>query len=299
MGPYPGMASTIDLSTLPAPDIVEPLSFETIRAQMLAALPEAFSALVASDPAVKVLEVCALREVMLRQRVNEAARAVMLAKALGNDLVNLGALFGVERLVIDPGTPEDGVPPTLEDIEDYRARIALAPEGYSVAGPIGAYEFHARAADPDVLDVAVDSPAPAEVVVTVLSRLGDGEPSPELLASVLAAVSAETVRPVGDRVTVQPCETVPFDLEAVLHVLPGPDASVVLASAQARLVEFLASRRRIGRPVPISGVMAALHVAGVERVTLAAPLGDIEVDAGQAAHCAAPTVTLATGGGGA
>lgn len=293
------MASTIDLSNLPAPDIVEPLSFEVIRAQMLAALPAEFSALVESDPAVKVLEVCAYREVMLRQRVNEAARAVMLAKALGNDLVNLGALFGVDRLVLDPGAPEDGVPPTLEDIEDYRARIALAPEGYSVAGPIGAYEFHARAADPDVLDVAVDSPAPAEVVVTVLSRLGDGEPSPELLATVLAAINADAVRPVGDRVTVQPCEAVAFAIEATLHVLPGPDAAVVLATAQARLGEFLASRRRIGRPVPISGVMAALHIAGVERVTLAAPLGDVAVDAGQAAYCAAPIVALALEGGGA
>lgn len=286
------MASTVDLSTLPAPDVVEALSFADIRAQMLASLPAEFTAIVASDPAIKVLEVAAYREVLLRQRINEAARAVMLAKALGNDLVNLGALFDVERLVIDPGNPEDGVPPTLEDIEAYRARIALAPEGYSVAGPTGAYEFHARAADPDVLDVAVSSPAPAEVVVTILSRVGDGAPSPELLASVVAAVNDATVRPVGDRVTVTPAETVPFAVTAKLHVLPGPDASVVLSEAQARLDAFLLSRRRIGRAVPVSGILAALHTAGVERVELASPLADVSVAADQAAYCAAPALSV-------
>ena len=44
----------------------------------------------------------------------------------------------------------------------------------SVAGPTGAYEFHALSADGDVKDAAATSPAPGEVVVTVLSRTGDG-----------------------------------------------------------------------------------------------------------------------------
>jgi phage-related baseplate assembly protein len=290
------MANTIDLSNLPAPDIVEPLSFEAIRAQMLAELPPDY-VLVESDPAVKILAIAAYRELMVRQRVNEGAVAGMPAKALGNDLVNLAALFGVVRLVLDPGDPDAGVPPVLEDIEDLRARMVLAPEGFSVAGPVGAYEFHARAADPDVLDVAVDSPAPAEVLLTVLSRVGDGEPSADLLTKVSDAVNADAVRPVGDRVTVQPATILAFAIEATLHVLPGPDASVVLATAQARLAEFLASRRKIGRAVPISGLMSALHVPGVERVALASPVADVAVDADQAAYCAAPVVTLAEAGG--
>ena len=286
------MAATVDLSALPAPDIVETLSFEAILADMIAALPADFSALVESDPAFKVLEIAAYREVMVRQRVNEAARAVMLAKALGNDLVNLGALFGVERLVIDPGDPEEGVAPTLEDIEAYRARIALAPEGYSVAGPIGAYEFHARAADPEVLDVKVFSPAPAEVTIAVLSRDGDGAASPELLSAVAEAVNDDTKRPVGDRVTVESADVETFEIEATLFVLPGPDASVVLSTAQDRLTDFLASRRKIGRAIPISGIMAALHVAGVERVELVSPLDDFEVADNAAAYCAAPAVAV-------
>ena len=40
-------------------------------------------------------------------------------------------------------------------------------------------------------------PAPAEVVVAVLSTEGDGTASPELLAAVAEAVNDEDVRPMG------------------------------------------------------------------------------------------------------
>lgn len=56
--------STIDLSTLPSPNVVEALGFETIFAAMLNDLcvrDPSFTALVGSDPAYKVLEVCAYR----------------------------------------------------------------------------------------------------------------------------------------------------------------------------------------------------------------------------------------------
>ncbi len=87
---------TIDLSQLPAPDVVEELDFETILAERKATLislyPEEGQDAVArtlaleSEPIVKLLQENAYREVIWRQRVNEAARAVMLAYASGSDL---------------------------------------------------------------------------------------------------------------------------------------------------------------------------------------------------------------------
>ena len=62
----------------------------------------------------------------------------------------------------------------MESDPDFRRRIQLAPEGFSVAGPEGAYIFHALSADPGVLDACATSPSPGEVVVTVLARAGDG-----------------------------------------------------------------------------------------------------------------------------
>lgn len=52
----------IDLSTVPAPNVVQALNFETILAEMLADLQardSVFTALVESDPAYKILEVAA------------------------------------------------------------------------------------------------------------------------------------------------------------------------------------------------------------------------------------------------
>ncbi|EOU4945387.1 baseplate assembly protein, partial [Enterobacter hormaechei] len=91
----------IDLSQLPAPDVVEELDFETIlaerKATMISLFPEEQQEAVArtlaleSEPLTKYLEENAYREVIWRQRVNEAARSVMLAYAAGNDLDLLGA----------------------------------------------------------------------------------------------------------------------------------------------------------------------------------------------------------------
>ncbi|MEH6565288.1 MAG: baseplate assembly protein, partial [Halopseudomonas sp.] len=100
--------TAVDLSQLPPPQVVEPLDFETIFARKLAQLIELdpqFDALVESDPAYKILQVSAYDELLLRQRVNEAARAVMLAYAQDADLDQLAANFNVQRLLITPGNP--------------------------------------------------------------------------------------------------------------------------------------------------------------------------------------------------
>jgi phage-related baseplate assembly protein len=68
------------LSRLPAPNVIEPLDFESILAEQLVDLEErdsAFAGLQESDRAMKVLQVTAYRELKVRQRINEAARVVM------------------------------------------------------------------------------------------------------------------------------------------------------------------------------------------------------------------------------
>jgi phage-related baseplate assembly protein len=288
--------TTIDLSTLPPPSVVETLDFEAILAAMLADLQArdpAFTALVESDPAYKILEVCAYRELLIRQRVNDAARATMLAYATGADLEQIGALFGVTRLTITEAD-EEAVPPVpavMESDTDLRRRIQLALEGLSTAGPEGAYIFHALAADGDVLDAAASSPSPGNVVVTVMCRsVADGVPSSGLLDIVEVALNAEDVRPLTDNVTVQPVTVVNFTLTAELYTYPGPDPAVVTQAARDALEAYLESVRRIGKDVTVSGIYAALHQPGVQRVHLLNPNLDIEVEADEVSFCASYTV---------
>jgi len=288
-------SSSVDLSRLPAPTVVEQLSFETILAEMIAdiqaRMPE-FDATVESDPAVKILQVAAYRELLNRQRFNDRARGVMLAYATGSDLDQLAALVGVTRLVIQEENAVLGLPQILEPDDALRQRVVLAPESFSVAGPELAYVFHARSAHADVLDASAISPVPGEVIVTVLSRTGDGTASAEVLEAVEAVVNSRPVRPLTDLVTVQSVEVVPFTIEAQLFTFPGPDASLIVAAAQAKLDEHLAANRLIGRDLTFSGLNAALHVEGIQRVQFTTPLATIAISSTQVAHCTAVDVTF-------
>ncbi len=291
--------SLIDLSQLPAPTVIEALDYETILAAMIADLQArdaAFDALVESDPAYKILEVAAYREALLRQRVNDAAKAVMLAYAAGADLDQLAALQSVARLLVDPGDPA-AIPPvaaTYESDDRLRQRVQLAPEGQSTAGPTEAYEFHALSADANVLDVDVSSPAATEVLVTVLSAIGDGTPDQALLDAVTAALSDKKVRPLTDQVTVQAATVVGYAIDAVLYVYDGPDPEVVRQAAADAAAKYAADHHRLGHDITLSGLYAALHQPGVQRVVLNAPVADIVVANDQAAYCTG--ITVASGG---
>jgi phage-related baseplate assembly protein len=293
--------SAIDLSLLPVPDVVETLDFEAILAAMkadLAARAPELAAVLAleSEPVVKLLEVAAYWVVLGRARVNDAAEAVMLARAVGADLDNLAALFGVVRLVISPGNPSaiPPVPPTLESDADLRRRAQLALEGFSTAGPEGAYVFHALSASADVLDASATSPSPGDVLVTVLSRTGSGAAPAPLLATVAAALNADEVRPLCDNVVVQSAAIVSYAITATLYFYPGPDSAVVLAAAQAAATAYAAAQHRLGRDVTRSGLFAALHQPGVQRVELAAPAASLTIGSAQASWCTG--ITLTNGG---
>lgn len=296
--------ATIDLSQLPFPTVVEVIDFEAILAERKANLVALFpvdkqaeilaTLALESEPLAMLLQESVYREITLRQRINDAARACMLAYAQGADLDQLAALLGVQRLVVTPADPATEASAVMESDADLRLRVQLAPETFSIAGPVGAYIAIALGADGKVLDAAVKSPAPGVVLVTVLSRDGNGTADNALIAAVAAKVNAEDVRPLTDKVLVQSAEVVPYQVQATLVTLPGPDPSVVIAQASKRLDAYLADCHRIGREVAISGIHAALHTGGVERVELVKPAANVVANDTQAPYCT--QVTLTNGG---
>ena len=298
------MSGTIDLSQLPPPVVVEPLDFETLFAQRKAAFiamyPEDEQEEIArtleleSEPITMLLEENCYRELLLRQRVNEAARAVMLAYSTDSDLDNLAVNFNVERLTIQE--EDDSVTPPIEAVmesdPDLRTRTQQAFEGLSVAGPTAAYEFWGRSADGRVADISAVSPTPACVTISVLSREGDGTASDDLLSVVAAALNDEEVRTGADRVTVQSAEIVPYQIDATLYIYPGPEAEPVRQASEQQLQAYIAAQNRLGRDIRLSAIYAALHVEGVQRVELAQPVADIVLSDYQASHCTEYTITV-------
>ncbi|MEM7269512.1 MAG: baseplate J/gp47 family protein [Pseudomonadota bacterium] len=291
----------VDLAALPPPDLVEELNYETILASLLDDLRDkwpAFDALVESDPAIKLAEVSAYLAFLLRQRVNDAARAVLLPTSTGADLDNLAALFGVARLVIDPGDADAAppVPPKLEDDPALRRRAQLALEASTAAGTKGRYLFYALGADPLVADAAVSAhdPSPGDVTIAVLSAdpaswIADAA----LISAVNTIVQADDVRALCDTVIVTAAQVIDYEVEATITYLPGAAAEAAESVATER-IEALAAERRLGRDLTRSAVFAALHAPGVHNVVLTKPAADVIVGPLEAARCT--SITLSNGG---
>lgn len=288
-------STAVDLSRLPPPDVIEPLDFEAInaalRADFVARFPE-FSASVESDPIVKLIEAAAYRELVLRARINDAARANLIAYATGPDLENLAAFFGVTRQEISPADPQAGTPAIVESDDELRRRVLLAPDSFSVAGPASAYVYHALTADARVLDASATSPAPGDVVVSLLAREGDGTAPQDMIDAVEDLLAGDEVRPLTDRVTVQSAGIVTFDIDAQLVLYAGPDQQLIEAEANRALDDLLTRNRRIGRDITQSAIIAALMVGGVQRVELVEPAANVVVDDTQAAAIGARSVQV-------
>jgi phage-related baseplate assembly protein len=291
--------SIVDLSSLPAPTVLEPLDFEEAYQEGLGVfrgyMGSNWTAALESDPVVKVLEVAAYIKVGNRARVNDAGKAVLLAHAIGSDLDHLGANVNLKRLVIQAEdlTVVPPVPEIKEDHDPFRERIQLAYEGLTTAGPRNSYILHARNASGLVADATAESPAPCYVTVTVLGLDGEGVAPPELLATVASALNDDDVRPVCDRVTVQSAQVIRYQINAILHMASaGPEADASLVEAKSRLAAWINPRKRLGVEVARSGVDAQLHVAGVSRVELVG-WQDLAPTKAQAAYCTGYTVTLA------
>lgn len=283
----------IDLSLLPQPEIIETLSFETVLARKKSRLLEltpdddksAMTAVLAleSEPIVILLEESAYQEINLRARINDAIHAVLLAYATGGNLDHRAALIGVTRLSGESDTR-------------LRGRTLLAPEGLTTAGPERSYFFHAISASVAVRDCSVISPTPGVVLVTVLAEPDDdnpdGLPDAALLSKVSAALSADDVRPLTDKVDVVSVSIIHYQVTARLTMLSGPDAGLVQSAAFDACRQYVDRQFMIGCDITLSGLYAALHQPGVMNVNLISPAQSIVVNQSSSARCLAINLSL-------
>lgn len=288
-------AALIDLASLPLPDALEMLDFEAIyeqrKAKLISLWPEDEQAEVAatvqleSEPLARLLQENSYRELIWRQRVNYAVRAVMLAFAKGNDLEQRAALFGLKRLVIAPADPARNVAQIDENDDSLRERVQLAPQGFSVAGPSAAYETKARAVDGRILDAKSSRPVPGDVLVTILSREGDGTAGQDLIDAVTAALSAEDQRPLNDTVIVKSAEIVRYRIRAKVYTRSAVGADVLLKHATANARAFADKTHRIATGIPASAIVGVCQAAGLAKTELVEPSTDLMIGATQASHC--------------
>jgi len=259
------------------PNIIEKLSYEEILSQMkeeLVRRDESFTALVESDPAIKILEIAAWRELLLRQRINEAAKGNVLKFATGKNLDNLAEFYGVER--------QDE-----EDDEQFRKRVKTKIVGWSTGGSKEHYRYHAMSADVRVKDALVESKVPGSVQISILStELSTG--SEELINIVREKVNQDNIRVLTDTIEVVGCNIIEIDIHSKISIR-NPD---VIEKAKKQFIEKFESTKRLGWSVTRSWIIANLFVEGVENVELIEPKEDVVVKGNECAFLRSLNVEL-------
>lgn len=291
------VSTNLDLSRLPAPQVIKQVDFEALLAASIADLVARFRVAglnldttnLETEPAALLLQAAAYRETLTRAAINDAARSVLLAFATGNDLEHLGAFYGVSRLTIQEATADQAA--VLEDDSDLRQRIQLAPELLPYAGMTGGgYRALARKTAPEVKDVATVKRPGGRVDVVLLGRIGDGTAAPATVDKVYRAFQDDEATQLTDIVTVRSAAITPYTVNLALSVRAGPDPSVVKTAAEKALRAYAADRHRVGAIVYSQMLEAAASVGGVEHAIV--DVTDIDPGPGGAAFLAGLATTV-------
>lgn len=261
---------TIDLGGLPAPNIIQALDYELIVEQLKQQLISHngdYAELLAleSEPLTIAIEAFAYRELLLRQQINEAVRSNLLAFAQGADLDQLGAFYGVTRQ-------------SSEIDEAMRLRTKDRILGSSTAGGEAHYRYQAFSVSTDIRDIAVDSPQPGKVRVSVLAKTGvDIDP---LVEQVKARVAADDVQVLTDTVEVVATELIEVDIIADIIPQAGglPLSPQILTDDFSQVIE---QQRRLGWDLAPSWIVSQLHSSNIKEVQLHQPANNVVIQPNQ------------------
>lgn len=323
------------LINLGKPPAIAAQPFETLNAAAtvklvadMAAIGVAYdTATIQNEPAIVLTQDAVFRDTLRRQEIDDSIARGYLGFADGTFLDARASDYLIVRRIIAPADPSviaepsprpASVPPAWswvpavngagarwsEDDASLRNRAQLSWEALSVAGPAGAYVFHALDAHPFAKDAVAWGPEsgyvnPGEVLVVVQSFGGNGVPEVGVLDAIAARLDAyqitdkfgstriqpvrdeQSVRPLGAKVMIAACQPTNYSVDATLYVGPGPDPEALRQTALQRLAAYQARRNRIGMSITTSGLEAALSlpdsdgVPTVDEVTLNSPSADV------------------------
>lgn len=212
----------------------------------------------------------------------------------GND-IPIGAL----TTIVDPipyvsavmnTTISSGGSDTESD-DSLTLRTYLAPASYSVAGPAQAYRYWAKRFRSDIEDVEVSSPNAGNVSV-IFSLSGGGIPTSEDLSAMSEYLSADTIRPLTDNVTVSAPVQDSYSITLTYYIRKSDsaNASAIQAAVNEAVDAYQLWQSRIGRDINPSDLICRIMQAGARRVAVTAPVYT-QVSDGHIAKCSSTEVT--------
>lgn len=259
-------------------------------------------------------------ETLVRDRVNQACRAVTLAFAVGGNLDAIASRYpgGMPRMTT---TNTPGL--TANESDDaFRTRIWLSPNTLSPNGTYESYTFYgftaatnagsplrdcqitAQPGDPDIFMTVMADGSPITALQTngVYNGLFSAAPSPapssSLIQSIFQYITAdgEGRKATTDVLHVNPpkIKYINYAIRVILY--PGWDQDSTMQALYPALAALLESQRYIGFSHTLAAIDAALKVSGVFNVLIDSPTADVIVDT--QTTVVVQSVTLSYGGRG-
>lgn len=161
----------------------------------------------------------------------------------------------------------------VESDDDYRERIFLATDSYSVAGPADAYVYRAKTYSTTIGDVKVVSPSAGEVDVYIM--MADGSlPEDGILEGLEEYLKDNNFRPLTDLVSVKKPSKTEFNLDMTYYIAKSDKAKADTIQSQVTnaIEEYLKwQEQTIGRDINPSELIKRIILAGAKRAEIRSP----------------------------
>ena len=254
------------------------------------------------DPIKITQENSTFFEMAVRDRVNQAARAVTLAFAVGADLDAIASRYpgGVPRL----DTNNDGIPDERDD--RYRRRVWLSPNVLSAHGTAESYVFWALTADPTLHDASATTiEGTGKVFVTLMAESGsvagmtwerkidpltgiflstraepNFNPTPTLqqIVDVRKYILDEARRGLTDEIITYAPKVTTVNYRIRIWLFPNVSVDLTIDAIERAFAALLEKQRWIGYDHSRMNIDAALAQVGVHHAIIDEPVKDVLVD---------------------
>lgn len=224
-----------------------------------------------------------------------------LATCLNVGIIGNDYLPGQIKTLVDPqpyvasitNTTKSEGGADIQSDDSYRQDIQMAPEKFSTAGPTGAYEYFAKHASANIIDVCVRSPEAGVVEIRPL-LVGGVIPEKETLDIVKEKVNDRNVRPLTDKVNVVAPTKTEYNINLKYYVdiaNTTQAANIQTAVTQAVSAFVLWQKSKLGRDINPSELICRIMEAGAKRVEITEPVFT-KLEETQVAHEKSVSVTL-------
>jgi phage-related baseplate assembly protein len=223
------------------------------------------------DPIKINQEACSYFELLLRDRVNQAARSITLAYAIGTDLDAIASRYpgGVPRL--------DG-----ESDDRYRRRIWLSPNTLSPHGTAEAYEFWALTALPALRDVTAIRAVmhdyyPTILITCLMEPPADPKPSDEQLVGIRAYIQSLSRQGLTDVISVNPPKVRETEYRIHVWLYPGTAQDQTISKIVSNIATLVNDQYWLGHDHSHTAIHAACKLTGVHHIDILEPVDDVMV----------------------